>query len=113
MLVLLANLKEPPASIPINRLIRIPGTPLENAADVDPFDFVRTIALARILMPKSVIRISAGRETMSDELQALCFLAGAGSIFMGERLLTAKNSEVDRDLSLLRRLDLKPAQKAD
>ena len=83
MLVLLANLEQPPESVPINKLIKIPGTPLANQADIDPFDFIRTIALARILMPKSYIRLSAGRETMSDELQALCFIGGANSIFYG------------------------------
>ncbi|MDR1435529.1 MAG: biotin synthase BioB [Puniceicoccales bacterium] len=108
MILLLANFGEHPESISINRLVKIPGTPLENAEDVDPFDFVRTIALARILMAKSAIRISAGREKMSDELQALCFLAGANSFFMGEKLLTVENSEFTRDLELMRRLDLHP-----
>jgi biotin synthase len=108
MILLLANFEEHPQSISINRLIKIPGTPLENEEDVDPFDFVRTIALARILMAKSAIRISAGREKMSDELQALCFLAGANSFFMGEKLLTVKNSEFTRDLELMKRLNLHP-----
>lgn len=109
MIMLLANLHEQPASVSINKLVKIPGTPLENAPDIDPFDFVRIIALARILMPKSVIRISAGRETMSDELQTLCFLAGAGSIFIGEKLLTTPNSEADKDIKLLSKLGLKLA----
>jgi biotin synthase len=106
MFLLLANLNEPPASVSINRLVKIPGTRLESAPDVDPFDFVRCIALARVLMPTSVIRISAGRESMSDELQALCFFAGAGSIFLGDALLTVPNTNVDSDVKLLTRLNL-------
>jgi biotin synthase len=106
MLLLLANLNEPPASVSINRLVKIPGTRLEAAPDVDPFDFVRCIALARILMPTAVVRISAGRESMSDELQALCFFAGAGSIFLGEVLLTAPNADFDADVKLMERLNL-------
>ncbi|MDR3132293.1 MAG: biotin synthase BioB [Rickettsiales bacterium] len=106
MLVLLANLNDPPESVPINMLIKIPGTPLENVADVDPFDFVRTIAIARIIMPKSYICLSAGREKMSDELQALCFLAGANSIFYGEKLLTAQNPIPEQDNHLFQRLGL-------
>lgn len=106
MLVLLANLNDPPESVPINMLIKIPGTPLENVADVDPFDFVRTVAIARIIMPKSYIRLSAGREKMSDELQALCFLAGANSIFYGEKLFTAQNPVPEQDNYLFQRLGL-------
>ncbi|MDR1391186.1 MAG: biotin synthase BioB [Holosporales bacterium] len=106
MLLLLANLNEPPASVSINKLVKIPGTRLKNVPDIDPFDFVRCIALARILMPNSVIRISAGRESMSDELQALCFFAGASSIFIGEKLLTTTNSQTPRDLELMQRLNL-------
>ena len=106
MLTMLANLDEPPESVPINKLIKIPGTPLENAADIDPFDFIRVIALARIMMPKSYLRLSAGREQMSDELQALCFLAGANSIFYGETLLTAANPEPVQDIQLFNRLGL-------
>ncbi|MGL9682345.1 MAG: biotin synthase BioB [Wolbachia sp.] len=106
MLVLLANLNDPPESVPINMLIKIPGTPLENVADIDPFDFVRTIAIARIIMPKSYVRLSAGREKMSDELQALCFLAGANSIFYGEKLLTAQNQMPEKDNHLFQRLGL-------
>jgi len=105
----LANLPAHPESVPINRLVRVPGTPLADAPDVDPFDFVRTIAVARVLMPGAQVRLSAGRETMSDELQALCFLAGANSIFYGERLLTTGNPDVARDRGLLARLGLKPA----
>ena len=104
----LANLPQHPESVPINQLVRVPGTPLAAAAPVDPFDFVRTIAVARILMPRSHVRLSAGRETMSDELQALCFLAGANSIFYGERLLTTGNPDVAQDTRLFARLGLKP-----
>ncbi len=107
MLVALANLDEPPESVPINKLIKIPGTPLANQADIDCFDFVRTIALARIIMPKTMIRLSAGREQMSDELQALCFLAGANSIFYGEKLLTAANPVPEQDHALFQRLGLR------
>jgi biotin synthase len=105
----LANLPEHPESVPINRLVRVPGTPLAAAPDVDPFDFVRTIAVARILMPRAQVRLSAGRETMSDELQALCFLAGANSIFYGEKLLTTGNPDTTRDRDLLARLGLTAA----
>ncbi len=110
MLVTLANLPSPPESVPINMLIPIPGSKLENAAPVDPIDFVRTIALARILMPKSHVRLSAGRTDMSDEMQALCFFAGANSIFVGDTLLTADNPGEDHDAALFRRLGLKPMQ---
>jgi biotin synthase len=106
MLVLLANLEEQPESVPINKLIKIPGTPLANQKDIDPFDFVRTLALARILMPKSYVRLSAGREQMSDELQALCFMSGANSIFYGEKLLTADNPIPEKDNQLFERLGL-------
>jgi len=110
MLVTLANLPSPPESVPINMLIPIPGSKLENAAPIDPIDFVRTIALARILMPKSHVRLSAGRTEMSDEMQALCFFAGANSIFVGETLLTADNPGEDHDSALFRRLGLKPME---
>ncbi|HEX5962040.1 MAG TPA: biotin synthase BioB [Rhodanobacteraceae bacterium] len=102
----LANLPEHPQSVPINQLVRVSGTPLENVPDMDPFEFVRTIAVARIAMPQSIVRLSAGRQQMSDELQALCFFAGAGSIFMGEKLLTTGNPDVEHDHALFRRLDL-------
>ncbi|HUY02375.1 MAG TPA: biotin synthase BioB [Rhodocyclaceae bacterium] len=103
----LANMSPPPESVPINHLVAIPGTPLENAAALDPFEFVRTIACARITMPRSMVRLSAGREQMSDELQALCFLAGANSIFYGDKLLTADNPEAGHDEELFARLGLK------
>ena len=106
MLVTLANLAEPPESVPINQLIKIPGTPLEHADDIDHFDFIRTIALARIMIPRAYIRLSAGREQMSEELQSLCFLAGANSIFYGEKLLTAQNPIPAQDNLLLQRLGL-------
>lgn len=108
MLVTLANLPKPPESVPINLLIPIPGTPLADIEPPDPFDFIRTIAVARIMMPESFVRLSAGREGMSDEMQALCFLAGANSMFCGEKLLTAKNASPERDVSLFGRLGLKP-----
>ena len=106
MLVTLANLPEPPESVPINMLIPIEGTPLGKTEKLDPIDFVRTIALARILMPKSFVRLSAGRSAMSDELQALCFFAGANSIFVGDTLLTADNPGEDEDARLFDRLGL-------
>jgi len=103
----LATLPVHPESVPINLLVRIAGTPLADAPALDPFEFVRTVAAARILMPASHVRLSAGRATMSDELQALCYLAGANSIFHGERLLTAPNASVARDQALFRRLGLR------
>jgi len=110
MLLMLSSLESHPESVPINKLIRIPGTPLENQEDIDPFDFVRTIALARILMPKAYVRLSAGREQMSDELQAMCFMAGANSIFYGEKLLTAANPESQKDDQLFKRLGIEKLQ---
>jgi biotin synthase len=110
MLVTLANLPTPPESVPINMLIPIPGSKLANAEPIDPIDFVRMIALARILMPKSHVRLSAGRTEMSDEMQALCFFAGANSIFIGQTLLTADNPGEDHDSALFRRLGLKPME---
>jgi biotin synthase len=110
LLQALANLPEHPQSVPINQLVRVAGTPLENAPDMDPFEFVRTIAVARIVMPCSIVRLSAGRQQMSDEMQALCFFAGAGSIFMGEKLLTTGNPDVEHDHALFRRLDLHTMQ---
>jgi len=108
MICTLARMQPHPESVPINLLVKIPGTPLENAPDLDPFELVRTIAAARITMPASYVRLSAGREKMSDELQALCFLAGANSIFYGEKLLTAPNAGTERDARLFARLGLEP-----
>jgi len=102
----LANLPRHPDSVPINLLVQIEGTPLFGAAKLDPFEFVRTIAVARILMPGSYVRLSAGRSEMTDELQALCFFAGANSIFYGDRLLTTDNPEADHDRGLFARLGL-------
>ncbi len=113
MLATLACLPQHPESVPINQLVRVPGTPLAGATAVDPFDFVRTIAVARIVMPKAFVRLSAGREAMADELQALCFLAGANSIFYGEKLLTTGNPDVARDRALLARLGIEPLVPAD
>jgi biotin synthase len=113
MLLTLANLPTPPESVPINQLIPIPGSKLQGAQMVDPIDFVRTIALARILMPKSYLRLSAGRNAMSDEMQALCFFAGANSIFIGETLLTAGNPREDHDAVLFRRLGITTATTAN
>ena len=107
LIVQLANLPQPPESVPINNLVPIPGTPLAENQRLDPFEFVRTIAAARITMPSSWVRLSAGRQEMSDELQALCFLAGANSMFYGERLLTTGNPDVDRDDQLFARLGMK------
>jgi biotin synthase len=106
MLVTLANLPEHPESVPINMLIPIPGTPLAQTDPIEPIDFVRTIALARILMPKSFVRLSAGRSAMTDEMQALCFFAGANSIFVGDTLLTVGNPGEDHDAALFRRLGI-------
>ncbi|PKO81231.1 MAG: biotin synthase [Betaproteobacteria bacterium HGW-Betaproteobacteria-13] len=102
----LANMNPPPESVPINNLVQIPGTPLADGSKLDPFEFVRTIAAARITMPSSFVRLSAGRQEMSDELQALCFMAGANSIFYGERLLTTDNPDADHDEQLFVRLGL-------
>jgi biotin synthase len=105
----LATLPEHPESVPVNQLVQVAGTPLDSQTAVDPLTFVRVIAVARILMPKSRVRLSAGRDDMSDELQALCFFAGANSIFYGEQLLTTPNPATDRDLALLARLGLRAA----
>jgi biotin synthase len=108
LLQTLATLPAHPDSVPINRLVPVAGTPLAETAELDPFEFVRTVAVARILMPHSMVRLSAGRESMSDELQALCFAAGANSIFYGEKLLTTGNPDVERDQALFARLGLRP-----
>jgi len=103
----LANLPRHPESVPINLLVQVEGTPLHGTGQLDPFEFVRTIAVARILMPASRVRLSAGRTAMSDEMQALCFLAGANSVFYGEKLLTTANPEADADRRLFERLGMK------
>ena len=104
----LANFEPPPESVPINALVPVKGTPLENQSPVDPFEFVRTIATARILMPKAMVRLSAGRTAMGAEMQALCFLAGANSLFLGDKLLTTPNPTSSDDFALLKRLGLHP-----
>jgi biotin synthase len=105
----LTTLDPHPESVPINNLVKVPGTPLDGTDDIDPFEFVRTIAVARITMPKAVVRLSAGRETMDDALQALCFMAGANSIFYGDQLLTTGNPQVLQDRRLFERLGLAAA----
>ncbi|RKZ79593.1 MAG: biotin synthase BioB, partial [Gammaproteobacteria bacterium] len=106
MLVGLANMPSHPQSVPINLLVKVEGTPLAENDDIDPLEFVRTIAVARLMMPKSFVRLSAGRESMSDELQAMCFLAGANSIFYGDKLLTTDNPDTDHDQQLFDRLGI-------
>nr|WP_058440824.1 biotin synthase BioB [Legionella brunensis] len=111
-LLTLANMETPPESVPINRLIPVEGTPLANSPQVEGIELVRTIATARILMPKSVIRLTAGRTEMSDELQALCYFAGANSIFIGNKLLTEDNPKQDKDYQLFQKLGLKAFEEA-
>ena len=110
LLQALANLPTHPESVPINNLVKVAGTPLADAEDIDPFDFIRTIAAARILMPASHVRLSAGRETMNEALQALAFFAGANSIFYGDKLLTTGNPAAERDRDLLARLKINTAR---
>jgi len=112
LLLQLANLPTPPESVPINMLVKVKGTPMENNEDVDAFDFIRTIAVARIMMPSSHVRLSAGREKMNEQTQAMCFMAGANSIFYGCKLLTTPNPEEDKDLQLFRKLGMNPEQTA-
>ena len=112
LLLQLANLPTPPESVPINMLVKVKGTPLVDNDDVDAFDFIRTIAVARIMMPTSYVRLSAGREQMNEQTQAMCFMAGANSIFYGCKLLTTPNPEEDKDLQLFRKLGLNPQQTA-
>jgi biotin synthase len=113
LLQALANLPEHPESVPINQLVQVEGTPLAGTEALDPFEFVRTIAVARLLMPRSMVRLSAGRQQMDDAVQALCFFAGANSIFYGEKLLTTGNPDVEHDRALFRRLDLHPLEVAE
>lgn len=103
----LANQERHPESVPINLLVRVSGTPLESGADLDSLEFIRSVAIARIMMPKSYVRLSAGRENMSDEMQAMCFFAGANSIFYGDKLLTTPNPETSDDMQLFERLGIK------
>ena len=110
LLLQLANLPTPPESVPINMLVKVKGTPLADNEDVDAFDFIRTIAVARIMMPTSYVRLSAGREQMNEQTQAMCFMAGANSIFYGCKLLTTPNPEEDKDVQLFRKLGLNPHQ---
>jgi biotin synthase len=110
LIVQLANLPTHPQSVPINNLVQIPGTPLDGIEPIDTLEFVRTIAIARIIMPRSVVRLSAGRTEMTDETQALCFFAGANSIFYGDKLLTTDNPEAARDMALLKRLGMQTTE---
>ncbi|NRA21063.1 MAG: biotin synthase BioB [Oceanospirillaceae bacterium] len=110
LLMQLANMPIHPESVPINMLVKVAGTPMENVEDLDPLIFIRTIAVARIMMPKSHVRLSAGRQAMSDEMQAMTFFAGANSIFYGECLLTTPNPETNKDLLLFKRLGINPEQ---
>jgi biotin synthase len=103
----LANQEKHPESVPINMLVRVAGTPMENGSDLDPLEFIRSVAVARVMMPKSYVRLSAGREKMSDEMQAMCFFAGANSIFYGDKLLTTPNPETNDDMKLFQRLGIK------
>ncbi|MEY0959047.1 biotin synthase BioB [Providencia rettgeri] len=108
LLVQLANLPKPPESVPINMLMKVEGTPMADSEDVDAFDFIRTIAVARIMMPTSYVRLSAGREYMNEQTQALCFMAGANSVFYGCKLLTTPNPDENKDLALFRKLNINP-----
>ena len=113
LLIQLANLDQHPESVPINNLVKVKGTPLANEKDIEPFDFIRMLAVARIMMPKSYIRLSAGREQMNEQMQALAFLAGANSIFYGDKLLTTSNPQVDKDNALFFKLGISPEQNQD
>ena len=113
LLIQLANLPEHPESVPINMLVKVKGTPLEQEKDVDPFDFIRTLAVARIMMPKSHVRLSAGREQMNEQMQSLAFFAGANSIFYGEKLLTTTNPQAEKDMLLFKRLGIKPEEREE
>ena len=113
LLIQLANLPEHPESVPINMLVKVAGTPMENAEDIDPFDFIRMLAVARIMMPLSHVRLSAGREAMNEQMQALAFFAGANSIFYGDKLLTTANPQADKDMQLFSRLGILPEERED
>jgi biotin synthase len=113
MLVQLANLPEQPQSVPINMLVKVKGTPLDSVEDLDYFEFIRTIAVARIMMPKSHVRLSAGREAMNEQMQALCFMAGANSIFYGCKLLTTSNPDTHEDVMLFKKLGINTERTRD
>ncbi|MEH6473744.1 MAG: biotin synthase BioB [Halopseudomonas sp.] len=113
LLLTLANMADHPESVPLNMLVKVEGTPLDQVEDLEPFDFIRTIAVARILMPHSHVRLSAGRQIMNEQMQALCFMAGANSIFYGEKLLTTDNPETDSDRQLFTKLGINPEQRED
>jgi len=108
LLANLANLPTPPQSVPINNLIKVSGTPLDDVEPIDDFEFIRTIAVARITMPESYVRLSAGREDMNDQMQALCFMAGANSVFYGDELLTTSNASAQHDRDLMEKLGISP-----
>nr|WP_136251983.1 biotin synthase BioB [Ningiella ruwaisensis] len=110
LLIQLANLQRHPESVPINMLVKVKGTPLDSVEDLEPFEFIRTIAVARIMMPKSYVRLSAGRESMNEQMQALCFMAGANSIFYGCKLLTTSNPETHEDVMLFKKLGINSQQ---
>jgi len=112
LLMELANLPQHPDSVPINMLVKVAGTPMENEQDLDPFEFIRTIAVARIMMPRSYVRLSAGREEMNEQMQAMAFMAGANSIFYCDKLLTTPNPRANKDMQLLNRLGITPEQGA-
>ncbi len=107
LLLQLANMPQHPESVPVNMLVKVEGTPLADQADLDPFDFIRTVAVARIMMPASHVRLSAGREEMNEQMQAMAFMAGANSIFYGEKLLTTPNPEANKDMQLFKRLGIR------
>lgn len=113
LLMTLANLDEHPESVPMNMLVKVEGTPLENVDDLEPFDFIRSIAVARIMMPASAVRLSAGRTNMNEQMQAMCFMAGANSIFYGEKLLTTDNPEANSDMMLFKKLGINSQQGTD
>jgi biotin synthase len=113
LLVQLANLDHHPESVPINMLVKVEGTPLDSVKDLEPFEFIRTIAVARIVMPQSFVRLSAGRESMNEQMQALCFMAGANSIFYGCKLLTTSNPDTHEDVMLFKKLGINSQQTKD
>ena len=113
LLMQLANLPKQPESVPINMLVKVKGTPLENVDDLDHFEFIRTIAVARIMMPKSYVRLSAGRTAINEPMQSMCFFAGANSIFYGDKLLTTDNPEADSDMMLIKKLGMSPESVED